>query len=528
MRTMSIIKSTMVLLLIATMVQSCTKDLDLEPRYGINSATVYNEPANYINVLAKAYAGLAVSGNQGPAGNADIQGLDEGFSQYTRVLWNLQELPTDEAVCGWGDTGIPELNTHRWSASNTFSKAGYSRIFFQVTLCNEFIRECSDENMDRRGFSDTDKDRIRGYRAEARFLRALSYWHAIDLFGSVPFVTEEDGIGAFLPEQISRSALFDYVVSELRAIESELPAAMTNEYGRADKGACQMLLAKLYLNSEVYTGVPRYADAATYAQRVIDGGYQLSPNYEYLFLADNHTMPAKGEIVFPVRFDGANTQTWGGGTFFVHAFMVGSMSPNDFGVNGGWNGYRARQAFSSILSDSLDGRNLFHTDGQQQLVENTGTSSHGYGVGKYKNVDKNGLSSGSDPSGNHVDMDFPMFRLADAYLIYAECAARGAADVGMGINYINLLRERAYGNSSNNVSSLDLDLILDERARELYWEGHRRTDLIRFGKFAGGEYLWEFKGDVAEGTSIPEYLKLYPLSADDVIANPNLQQNEGY
>jgi hypothetical protein len=230
---------------------SCESRLDLEPKYGFNSEVIYSNPDNYINVLAKLYSGLGLSGIQGPAGNADIQGIDEGFSSYIRVLYNLQEVSTDVAVCGWNDPGIPELNRQQWSPDNSFVKAMYARIFYQITLANEFMRESSDESMADRGFSDADQARIRQYRAEARFLRALSYYHAIDMFGNVPHITEEDKIGAFVPERITRANLFTYLENELKALEGELASYSADLYGRANKEAAQFLLAKLYLNAEV-------------------------------------------------------------------------------------------------------------------------------------------------------------------------------------------------------------------------------------------------------------------------------------
>ena len=506
--------------------QSCLKDLDLAPKYGDNSAAVYNDPNKYVEVLAKIYAGMVLTGNDGPAGNSDIADIDEGFSCYLRVLWNLQELPTDEAICGWNDTGIPELNSMTWGSSNSFIKAMYSRIYFQITLCNEFIRECSEENMDRRGFSESEKATIRTYRSEARFFRALSWVHAIDLFGNVPFADETDGIGSNTPEQINRKDLFDYVEAELKDFEANMVAPRSNEYARADQAAAWFLLAQLYLNAEVYTGTARYSDCATYCEKVIAAGYSLHPDYQGLFLADNHT---SDEIILPFACDGIRTKSYGNTTFLVHAFIGGNMVVEDFGVNDGWAGYRATKAFTDIIApDSLtDGRFIFHTSGQQQLVEEMGTFAHGFAQAKYKNVTSTG-EPGSDPSSVFVDMDFPFMRLAEVYLMYAECAVRGAADMGKGMGYVNELRTRAYGDNSGNISSMDLDFILDERGRELQWEGKRRTDLIRFGKFTGSSYLWEFKGDAPEGTSVSDHLRLYPLNADDLVANPNLTQNPGY
>jgi hypothetical protein len=326
-----------ILSLFSVSLPSCLKDLDRFPFYGLDSESLYADPDNYVHVLAKLYAGLAISGNKGPAGAPDITGIDEGFSAYVRVLWNLQELPTDEAVCAWTDPGIPELHEMSWNSENSFTQAMYNRIFYQIPLCNEFIRESSDDKLNERGFSDADKATIRIYRAEARFLRALSYYHALDLFGNVPFVTEDDAPGSFFPEQISRADLFNYVEGELLSIEGELIDARQNEYARADKAAAWCLLSRLYLNAEVYTGTPKYTEAITYSNKVIASGYSLEPSYPNLFLADNNLT---SEIIFPVTFDGINTKTYGGTTFLVHAPVGGTMKPADFGINGGWAGYR--------------------------------------------------------------------------------------------------------------------------------------------------------------------------------------------
>ena len=505
---------------------SCHKDLDQAPKYGLNSEAVYNDPANYINVLAKIYAGLAVTGIDGPAGNADIQGIDEGFSAYVRVLFNLQELPTDEAVCGWNDPGIPEMNKMQWSPDNSFVKAMYARIFYQITICNEFIREASDLKMDERGFSESDKQTIRTYRNEARFLRALSYYHAIDLFGNVPFVTEEDKVGAYLPERITRAELFNYVESELKDLESKLGNAGTAPYGRADQGAVNFLLAKLYLNAEVYTGNSRWSDCALYSSKVINSGaYTLDDNYQDLFLADNNT---SSEIIFPVCFDGLFTKTYGGTTFLVHAAVGGSMTPSSYGISGGWQGLRTTRPFVETFTDSsLDARYLFYKNGQSLNITQLGTFTQGYGLPKYKNIKSTG-QPGSNVSGGFVDIDYPMFRLADAYLMYAEAALRGGGSVSQGLTYVNQLRQRAYGNSSFDFTSITLDDILSERGKELQWECTRRTDLIRFGKFTGGSYLWPFKGGDVNGVATSAHLNLYPIPTNDLVLNPNLIQNTGY
>ncbi|HKL37623.1 MAG TPA: RagB/SusD family nutrient uptake outer membrane protein, partial [Bacteroidales bacterium] len=431
---------------------SCTEDLNTEPLDDdvVTSASVYEDAEGYQQVLGKCYAGLSLTGQQGPAGMPDIQGIDEGFSSYLRTMWTHQELSTDEAVVAWSDPGLPNFNYNNWSASNGWVKAMYNRIFYQITLCNEFIRESSDGKLSERGISGSDADAVRTYRSEVRFLRAFSYWHAIDMFGNIPFVTEEDNVGAFQPPQRSRAEVFDYIESELLDVleNGSLKDPKQNEYGRIDKAAAWMLLTKLYLNAEVYKGEPMYAEAMDYAERVINSAYQLDPNYEELFLADNHT--ADG-IIFPVVFDGNNSQTYGGMNFLIHAAVGGSMSANDFGIDGGWAGIRVTpQLYNTFDDPANDSRAMFHTDGQELEIPDVTEFTNGYAVAKFKNITSEG-NAGSVPG--FVDTDWPVFRLADAYLMYAEAALRSnTGNLGTARDYVNEVRERAYGNDSENIT----------------------------------------------------------------------------
>ena len=469
---------------------ACVKDLDRTPFIEVTSATVYNDPANYKLILAKLYAGLAVSGQQGPAGKADISGIDEGFSTYLRQYFKAQELPTDEAVIGWNDGTLPQYHLMTWTSTNEFITAMYNRIYYQISLCNEYIRETTDAKLASRNITDS---QIKTYRAEARFLRALSYYHALDMFGNVPFVTETDGIGAFLPKQTTRADLFNYVESELKAIENDLAAPKANEYGRADRAAAWTLLAKLYLNAQVYTGTAKNTECVTYCSKVIAAGYALESEYRKLFLTDNGK---SAEMIFPIEFDGTKTKTWGGMTFLVHAPVGGSMNPKDFGISGGWGGLRTTKQFVSNFADTTgktDSRAQFYQNGQKLEIADIFTFTDGLAISKYKNLSSTGVV-GSDPDGNFPDTDFPMFRLADVYLMYAEAVLRGGGggDVTTALGYVNAVRTRAYKGAAGNIAAaaLTLDFILAERARELHWECHRRTDLIRFGKFTDASYLW--------------------------------------
>jgi hypothetical protein len=503
----------------------CTDTTEL-PTSTITDTNYFDDPSSYRAFLAKIYAGLAVSGQQGPAGNGDIKFIDEGFSQYLRLYWEAQELPTDEAVIAWGDVGLPEMNTQLWASSNSFVVSMYYRIAFQVSLANEFLRQTTDAKLAERNVSSELRASIQVFRAEARFLRALSYWHGIDLFGNIPLVTEADPIGATPPQQSTRQAIFDFLVSELTAMQADLPAAMgSGTYGRATKEAAAMLLAKLYLNGEVYTGTPYYAQALAAAQAVIAGPFTLDPSYRHLFQADNNTSP---EIIFPIIQDGLRTQTWGGATFLIHAACGGTMVPADLGVDGCWFGLRLKPEAYNRFAPGDPRAAYFWTDGQTVDVTSISTFSNGIAAPKFMNKTSAGLA-GSNAT--HPDTDFPMFRLGDAYLIYAEAHLRGGGgDRTQALAYVNALRQRAYGNTSGDITDAELTLqfILDERGRELLWEAHRRTDLIRYRLFTGGDYVWQWKGGAPAGTATETFRDLYPLPASELVANPNLTQNPGY
>lgn len=532
-------------------------NLDRLPAYETTSTQVFADFANYKPLLAKLYAGLAVSGQTlnatGNPATPDISGIDEGFSQYLRAYFNHQELTTDEAVMTWNDQTIQNFHAMTWTSTDVFTKAMYNRIYYQVALCNEFLRQTTDGKLSGYGISGANAGEVRRYRAEARFLRALSYWHAIDLFGSVPFATESDVVGGtFQPRQASRTEMFGYIEKELKVIADDggaLAEARQNEYGRADKAAAWTLLAKLYLNAEVYTGTARYTDCLTYCTKVTSAGFALHGNgglpvgannsYRNLFLADNNTSP---EIIFPITFDGTRTTGYGGMTFLVNAAVGGAMPKSAFGVpRGGWGGYRATRALTDLFPDprhpdttqnNPDRRFLFYTNRQNRDINTVlNTFTDGYAYKKYRNVTSS-LAMGSDAlNGLFPDTDFPMFRLADVYLMYAEAVLRGGTggSASQALTYFNHLRERAYGNLSGNVApaELTLDMLLDERARELFGECHRRTDLIRFGKFTTGNN-WPWKGDAKAGRDVEPYRVLFPIPSSDLSVNQNLKQNTGY
>jgi hypothetical protein len=504
----------------------CT-DLEVVPEDAFTEFEIFKDPQAYRSYLAKLYASFSLTGQDGPAGDSDISIVnDEGFTSYIRAYWKAQQLTTDETVIAWTDAGIRDLHNHSWSSENQFVRVIYYRVALIVSIANDFLKQSSPERLDANGIGAEDRAIIEGYRAEARFLRALAYWHALDLFRNIALATE---ISAGFPTQAPPAELFAFIESELNEIEPLLPGPRENEYGRVDQAGLWMLQAKLYLNAEAMIGTDRYTDCITACKKVIGAGYTLEANYRELFMKDNHT---SNEIIFPIVSDGKNVQSWGSTTFLVQAAIGGSMTDSDYGVSGGWAGLRTTSAMLDKFPDltgDIDKRAIFYTDGQTIEIDDIGEFTQGIAVPKYTNTNAAG-EAGSDPT--HADTDFPMFRLADAYLMYAEAILRNGAggDLNEAIGYINDLRRRAYGNESGNVTMAEVDLpfILDERTRELYWEGHRRVDLIRYGELTDGSYVWPWKGGVKEGRSTEAFRNIFPIPASDLLANPNLRQNDGY
>ena len=516
---------------------SCTKKLNQVPNDAITTSQVYSTPLGYTQALAKVYAAFALTGNEGGTGNPDISTQiisDEGNSDFLRLYFNLQELTTDEASWAWeSDAGIQGLHEMSWSSINAIIDGLYYRSFFQITLCNSFIQQSAPALVASRGITGSDAANIAYARAEARFLRAYQYWVLMDLFADPPFATDSNEIGAFIPKQISRQNLFTYIESELKAIDPELKAPKTNQYGRADQAAEWALLARMYLNAQVYTGTARYTDAITYCNKVIGAGYSLHGDYTQLMLADNNLNT--DENILTINYDGTNTQNYGGTTYLIHgpAGIPDSVS----GCNGTWGGLRLTQDFISLFPDysgNTDHRAQFWTATQTLDMTGLYVSGDGLSTYKYRNVTRNGgPAPDADPQGNYSDIDFPLFRFAEIYLIYAESVLRGGSggDATTALNDINLLRERAYGGSKTadiTAAQLTTDFILDERGRELYYECFRRTDLIRYGKFTTGAYLWAWKGGVLGGTAVADKYNIFPIPSTDLTANPNLVQNPGY
>ncbi len=508
----------------AAMLTACIGDLNVTPiDPNMNTADkALTSEADFQNFLAGIYTGYATSGYYGPLGDPSISGLDGGMSQYIRGLFHLCELSTDIYVCGWNDEGIPDVCKMQWDQSTGLIYSIYSRIFFQVALCNEFIRQANASSVDL-----PNKDLM---VAEARAMRAMSYYHAIDNFGNVPFADENSVVGQ-KPVRITRTDLYDWLEKELIDLRdnSALKDKAGTEYGRMNKSAVKMILAKLYLNAEVYTGTAQWQKCADVLTDLMDDGYSLHTSsagvynaYQELFLADNDR--CTDEIIFSIQQDGDNTQSYGVTNYLVFAFTGGSMNAEaDMGISSGWEGCRMTPEFYNKFDTATDQRALFWTDGQQVSIDDLGKFTHGIAFQKYRNK-----TSAGNPGKQlgFVDTDFPMFRFADVLLMAAECSIHNTSITqSQGLEYINQVRSRA---GLANLTSLDVNTILDERARELYLELWRRQDLVRYNKFTTADYLWQWKGGVQEGKAVESYKNLFPIPTSDLMVNGNLEQNEGY
>ncbi len=527
---------------------SCVKDLDTLPLNRTEPIDEYvygNSEQAYLEGLSRLYFQF-VSNDL-----TDLQMTDGGASELMRAFWSVQETTADAVKCSWeNDSWVRELNTNTWSGvQNDAIYAVYVRTLQGIGFVNEYLRQTSADRLAARGVSPELSARISGYRAEARFIRAYLYWMALDCFGSVPFTTENSPFGgAYFPKQASRTAIYDYCVSELVWLISDsspLPAPRSN-YPRADKGSAAGLLARLYLNSVVYTGVDRSAEAKAVCEDIFDMGYSLCPDYQALFRGNNGENPAAlGEILWGIDYNAEQTQSYGGTSYILSATLASTDITDESRPNGqrnGWAGLRvpyeyvskyfnvSGQNYETGFYDVADKRgSSFYIKGRYESMEGALYSFiNGWSCLKFNNI-PSGVSESdfllTAATKSFSDVDFPMIRLAEIYLIYAE----SCLNLGEPSPALPLLAELADRAGVPVPTEITLEFLVAERARELMWEGHRRTDLIRFGLYDSGDYLWPYKGgDTFAGESFPAYRCLFPIPPTELATNTSLVQNPGY
>ncbi len=512
---------------------SCTGDLDQMPVTETTSSQVYAEAANYKEVLAKIYASYVLAGQGQGGDNGDLSTING--ADFSRGYFNLQEAPTDEVANTWlSGNNLTDLTYIEWNTKDAWVSDTYYWLFFNIALCNEFLRNCTDEAIS--GFTSTEQQEIKSYRSEARFMRAYSYLMVLDLYRKGPKVDENTPVTGYIPEAYDGVGLFDYVESELRTLVESSDEALpdTNEYGRASKPTAWALLARLYLNSGIYRGTvdtKYYTECITACHKIIsNSAFYLEPEYAKLFNADNHKRT--NEILFALVCDATTSVTWGGGTYLVCGSCGNSSTqdPAKYGITNGWGMFRARGEITSLFGDitnTADSRAMFYTDGQEQFFTGAiDNQAEGYFFEKFTNLTDDGEAA-SNSAATGCSTDYPMIRLADVYLMAAEAFLRGGAGLSrsQALDLVNEVRLRAYnGDESGKISDSDftLDFMLDERGRELYLESVRRTDLVRFDKFTTDSYIWQWKGGVLDGRAVNERYNIYPIPDTELTANPNL------
>ncbi|GAB3351644.1 RagB/SusD family nutrient uptake outer membrane protein [Arachidicoccus ginsenosidivorans] len=500
---------------------SCTKDLDKQPTNGVTTAIQYETVAGYKQSLATIYGSLVYTPTS------------TGSNGFLRDYWNMQEYPTDEAVSTWNDDGnVAIYHQLSWSADLPAVAMVYTDMMNTITLANSFIIESADTKIEARGFDQAAADSVKEFRAEARFMRAYAYSVLMDTYGNPPFATDTTLAAGATPKQIDRKDLFNFIESELMDIAGKLPTPGTNEWGRADQGADWALLSRIYLNAKVYTGTARYTDAITYCNKIIESGqYALMSHYSWLFMGDNSQ--GNKEFILPIVYQNNNEVNWGGTNWLV----LGPAGVTELinGLSGSWNEFRFTQSIPKLFPSfdtTIDKRALFYTEGQTLEATTITNQTNGFSSYKFRNINRDGSAiTQNNTFGNIADIDFPIFRLPEIYLTYAESVLRGGSggNVTTALGYINQLRGRAYANDPSSkegnitAAALTTDFVLDEKAREMYWEAQRRTDLIRYDRLTTDTYLWDWKGGSLAGNAVSSKYNLFPIPTADLLANPNLK-----
>ena len=570
-------------LMSASLAVSCLNDLDTKPldETVFTADKAFADPSSYDQYLNYAYSYFSLV-SQGDAGSSDIAVSDAGQSEFIRQYTVLNEMTTDALKCVWGDDYVASVNYDRWTGSTSSVMAVYLRGMKAIAICNQFLDEAvsGDSEVIGRGHEAKLGD-VRRYRAELRLLRAVYYSVMLDMFGNPPLVLPEHIGSSDFPRQMStdfkegRRMMFEWIEGELKSLTADDNLATSRsevEYPRFTKGAAYAVLARLYLNAEVYTGTARWQDAMDASKWVIEkGGYELCPNYGDLFLQDNSTNGAQKEFIIAALYDCDTTQSYGGTTHLLYSAINSDMQPiisaalaEKYGktypnlnanedskeeekntpniYRNQWNGYHCSEDFiaknfdidfnavaSGPFPEAKDGRALLYKF-EDSFTNETSVITSGYSCIKWLPIDKYGNYITNANSKDFSSADFPLYRLAEMHLIYAEACVRlnGSLDAD-GRNYLLALGERANGAGYTLPASIDADWILSERVRELMWEGHRRVDLIRFGYFTSSSYTWPYKAGIADGrAAIDAHRTVFPIINSDLVANSNLVQNPGY
>ncbi|MCR5532701.1 MAG: RagB/SusD family nutrient uptake outer membrane protein [Paludibacteraceae bacterium] len=546
---------------------SCIQDLDTKP-IDPNSSTSFNQD----RMFTKCYSCMALIGQSGPGENSDVEDIDAGTSGFYRTIWYCNELTSDEAWWIWDDAEAKQMNQTNWTGTNTMIQAIYTRLNLNIKYCNHYLTYASSETQE-------DQNRM----AEVRFIRAFHYFYLMDMYLYAPLITTES---SDYPHFVPRHELYKWLETELKDLITVLPAQRVSKY-RVGKAAAQLLLARIYLNADIYnkynadwtadatwtkaydmatatiTDNPQHSLVGVDQKIVTDSGFIYTP-YQQLFMGDNNRDAIIKESLLQLYQDGLYAQSYASSQMLVAANRNPGLMP--WGVEAEWHSMRTsptlvdkflkpagidRETAKDMVHNEYemraylgDDRAILCSDGMSTGYKFDLKGNQDLGDTKYMFDSWAGLkftgvySTASLPkysprqSKDWPDTDIPLLRLAEAYMIQAEALFR-KGDKAAALNIINnVIRARA---AADPLPSLDEETLLDEWSREFYYEGRRRIDLIRFGRFFGPEsdlhhYHWEGRMGKNDGqaffvTGTPEYMNWFPVPSVDKRANPNYKKD---
>ncbi|MFD2200257.1 RagB/SusD family nutrient uptake outer membrane protein [Shivajiella indica] len=493
------IKSLFVGGLIAVTMGSCW-ELEQEVLTGITQEDLQENVTPELIEVLKQSAYSAVVSNWGGHG-----GL------YSIIEVSSDELSIPQKGADWEDGGIWLRNhRHTWISTDGPYNGAWQYAFRIVGECNLLLQQYPD---------------LEDLGAELRVLRALAYLWLIDNFGNVPIIRETDRGGN--PAQNTRQEVFQFI--ETSILENADLLTKNNTRTNLNYWTAHMILAKLYLNAQVYTGTPRWADAEAALDVIInEGPYSLAPNFFSNFATANSNSP---ENMFTLPYDANNA-----GGFNIHQMTYHYSTQQTFELQEQpWNGYAALEEFynsfeeNDVRINSLREGPQFRSDGVTPITDASAEANDPDGpeINFTPNINElapNALRQAGTRinkfeiqlgAGPDLSNDFPIFRYSDVLLMKAEAAWRQGNNT-VALQFVNQVRERS---NADPLTSIDANILLAERGRELFAEGHRRSDLIRFGRY--NDAWWE------KAQSAP-FRNLFPIPENQLQANPNLRQNDGY
>lgn len=541
---------------------ACVHNLNTKP-IDPNSSTSFNQD----RMFTKCYSCMAVIGQSDPGGDSDVEDMDAGMSGFYRTIWYCNDLTTDEAFWIWDDAESRGLPTTDWTGSSDMIRGIYTRLNLNIKYCNHYLKYASRE-------SEEDLNRI----AEVRWIRAFHVYHLMDMYLYAPLITEES---SEFPHFLPRHEIYEWLVTELQDVITLLPAQRVEKY-RVGKAAAQLLLARIYLNADVYNKYnkewvsgktwQKAYDAATavitenpqhalVTQKIVtDSGFVYSA-YQQLFMGDNHRDEVMKEAIFQIYQDGIYTQSHAGANFLIAGPRIGGMTA--WGIEAEWHALRTsptlidkflkphkidRATATEMIYNEFDmpaqlkdDRAIFCSDGMNTTEAINFNLTGAMGIGANSNLYESWAgvkftsvySTASLPkysprqSTSWADTDIPLLRLAEAYMIQAEALFRNGDKIGALSIINNTIRARA---NAIPLTSLDEETLLDEWSREFYFEGRRRIDLVRFGRFFGPDadkYSYHWEGRMGKPDeqpfvrSTPEYMNWFPVPSEDKRANPH-------